>query len=338
MKSNTKRILGLILALVLAFSAFGGMALAAGDPDPREYLGGTAFDPFDPTNPDSSAYEVSKPTTAESITVSFVIEAGDVTEMYEDVIPDTRFRMEIPQVALANASGFYTVYDLLNVIQAQGDFDFTFVYDPIKDAYYLSAVEYDAASTTPWTAGQWGNDGWVFRVNDLFPAELLPGYADTYYEGTAINQTYLNDGDVVHFFYDFPGQFASTLPYNMAADYVRGIVEAYDVRTGTLDIQLQTHDTNINVPNDRQFEVNDYDDTPWAYGAIKVYLLDTSGAEIAEDLSDASGLVSFSGVAPGTYIIKTDSLLRNITVSPWEDFIDYAYFVYTGAYRKITIS
>jgi hypothetical protein len=164
--------------------------------------------------------------------------------------------------------------------------------------------------------------------------------------GTLINETYLSDGDVVHFFYDYPGDFIYEQSIkDLAAEYVRAVNPVYS--NGTLTVQLQIHDTYITQeeePKDDQMQVNNYYDLAgFDEEPITGRLLDQDGADTGATMTyDAvTGSAVFTGVsitAGETYIVVTDSVLRHIDDPDWADAINDAYFYLTGAYSKVAVS
>jgi hypothetical protein len=315
MKSNTKRILGLILALVLAFSAFGGMALAVGDGG----LIGSAIPP-DPSNPDCSTYEITKPTPTSSINVAFVIEAGD--EIFGG---GSKFRVEIPSVILTSGSAqLFTVTDLLVYLNGRrSTYNLTFL-DPNRvpltsTSSYLGIVDY---GSDEWEAGQLGFDGWVFRVNDKFPVYL----SGSDWFGADILQTNIKDGDVVHFFYDFPSDY-DRQSGSFAADNVRAI-QVSSTRT-SLTVQLQGHDTYIHPTSPYDFEVNNYANLQ---DNIVASVVDDTGTTIT-GTSNVNGQVTFNGsfTSGQIYIVTTESQYY----PPYGFIGSDVYFSLTGAYSKV---
>lgn len=326
-----KRLFGGLLTLAMVFSLGAGPALAA---NPGDYLGGTAIPPT--SAPESSTYEVTQPADSSAITVTFVIEAGDAVKNYA-VTPNTAFREELDVDLTASPAGTFTVADLLyEVDNIRDDLDFNFIVGSNPpSSVYLNAVSYGIKpNQVTWTAGQWGLDGWVFRVNDKFPVQKTADGLG--YEGTGVGQTYLNDGDIVHLFYDFPSEFYPG-GGSVAADYVRGV---YDSLTATgLKVQLQGHDTYIQPVSPYVMSVNNYVDLG-AGVAADLYVYNESEEEWQLDksaTSDSDGFVEFDGAfASGqTYLLKTGATYNNNT--GWGSMADGAYFILTGAYNKITI-
>jgi hypothetical protein len=340
-----------------------GSPTASDDPEPTEppapgtYLGGSTFDPeFDPEDPLCAAYVVptSPPTTA-SIEVTLVIEAGNVTETAEDAVEGTAFREHYPVTLPSNAAG-NTVEDLLKAVEANSanglTFDITGSGDPGAHwPAFLNSVTYDDPDegSHTWEPRQYAYDGWVFRVNDKFPVKLLTGYDDTYYEGTLINETYLNDGDIVHFFFDFPATFSASLgPIEanyVRADPIEGDID-YDPSSHTLTVPLQFHYSYIAPganPNHSEDEMQVWDYDSMAYVSdepITGRLRDLDGTivpggEMTFDIAEGTAVFAGAVLTPGTeYIVETDHVLRDVA-DPY--YINDAYFYLTGAYSRITV-
>jgi hypothetical protein len=344
---RNKKLLSIFMVLAFLFSAMGlafapspslaatvghgGEEIGGGGTSgsPGDYLDGTAIPP-DPDNPDCST--VLRDNT---INVKFIIEAGDVYD--EDgyaTIPDTRFRKELAVVVSADFGEAITVTTLLDTLDNDLTNDLTFYgksgnnlvpFD--ADTDYLAAVEVSGASPYPatWEAGSALEfDGWVLRVNDKFLVKVTDDGLG--YEGLGILQTALSDGDIVHFFYDMPIEISEE---DFAANYVRGVFDGYDGSDPI--IQLQGHKTNIHG-SDNIMGVDDYADLGEDVSA-SIYTSDGTTQIGTSVLSDAAGEVAFTGLTPGTYILKTTP-----TYHPGEDYgWDNAFFVLTGAYTKITI-
>lgn len=313
---KSKKLLGILLVFTLAFSLLGGTALAADHPDPN--LGGSAVPPT--SDQDCATYLATEPAPAESISVTLVIEAGDAIFQFGGA-----FREEFTETLTSATPERFTVTDLLDEIDNDPANGFTF-YSTNGSSFtgssdYLEAVDYDGYS---WENGSLGFDGWVFRVNDRMPVEAngLGGYW-----GTTILDTYIEDGDVIHFFYDFPSDLDDESG-SLAAGYVRAV----QLPGGT--IQLQSHTTYIEPLYPYSMSVDNYSDLG---SGITVGLYDADGDPVASESSDGSGRVDFTGVDPGTYILKTDSVPYETDDPFWGEYVNGVYFTLTGAYDIIVI-
>jgi hypothetical protein len=361
-----KRMLAVILAAILAIGAFGGaMAFAAIGVPGDGFLGGNAVPP-DYTNPDI-ATKLS-PTPQENIWVTVIFEAGDSCYYDDDeydwiLYPGTSWREEIYNYELGDGStkSLYTVSDLLLAIDADatyGDkFTFWSQYNGLipfaNDPSYLYQVDYSpdgtSASTHSW-AGNLAPDsgdaliptaGWVFRTLDQSPVykDNEDSVAlDENYNGNGVAQTYLSNGDIIHFFFDNPAKVTASI--YTAANYTRAKYASNDANT--LTVQVQSHDTYIDQTTSPYWtmNVNNYVDFT-GYQRVGAYLYAMDGTTLLsrQIIDPATGLATFNyTVAPGeTYIVKTDSQLLDITDDTWEDWINDSFFLYTGAYSKIVI-
>jgi hypothetical protein len=313
-------------------------------PDPGLYLGGNTFfdaqgnPTFNPDDPDCAAYVVLEPaiTTETTINVTLVIEAGDLAVADEPVASNTRFREVVDNVKLTGSTADdFTVEDLLNKVNGKDGLGIEIEQTALGP--YLTSITYGGNT---WERGQYYFDGWVFRVNDQFPVKNLDDYPDSeYYEGTGIAQTYLEDGDIVHFFYDYPTDFAGNVG-NLAANYVRAVKKSYS--SGTLTVGLEIHDTYITPDTIMQMRVNNYESLAgFDEEPITVRLLDEKGGDVSGvtmSYDSETGTAVFTGgnITAGTYIVETDAVLRVISGTDYDSELNKAFFEFTGAYSKIS--
>lgn len=318
------KLVSLSIAVTAAVSLLSAGAAAAD----ASALGGSAIPPTSEVN--CASYLVTEPAGATSVDVTLVIEAGDSFSLDDfDYIPGSSFREEIPATLTSATAKTFTVADLLSDINGSHGLSFEILTDSATThTSYLNTVTHNGVD---WVPGQWGLDGWTFRVNDKFPVRA----AGAGYEGALLNQTYLSDGDVVHFFYDFPSDFDSETG-SVAANHVRGVL--IDSSADSVTVQLQSHNTYIH-PASFDMSVNNYSDLG---SGIRAYLYDASGAQVgAAQYSDANGQVTFTGnsISAGSYVLKTDSVRFEFDPDGmWADYVGTSYFAYTGAYCTITVA
>jgi hypothetical protein len=175
-------------------------------------------------------------------------------------------------------------------------------------------------------------NGWAVRINDKLPVHEVTIDEETGYAGTNILETPLEDGDVVHFFYEFPSSF-----YNgggsAAANYVRAVYD--DFGGNTLTVQLQGHKAPMQPIPPYIMSVNNY--VNLGAGMI-ASLYDENGVLVqGGQPSDAYGVVTFTSnalIAGATYIVKT---VPSYYYDDNWDWIDTAFFAQTGAYSKVNI-
>ncbi len=315
-RSGKYRLPVFILILVMIMALLQLSASAYKDTD---FLRGDGLPPSG-----DSTYLVSEPTASTSIDVTLIMEAGD-----EIFYGGGAFREELSVQLTSTPAKAFTVSDLL--LEADGMSGLTFNF---SSSDYLISVEHGGYE---WEAGQLGLDGWSFRVNDKFPVtEISDPILGDGYMGTDILETYIEDGDVVHFFYDFPAEIERD-GHDYAAYYVSGILESYT--SSQLTAQLEGHKTFIDQaydPNDPPMWVYEYEDLG---GGITASLFELDGTPVGTaSVSLSNGQVSFTGnFSTGqTYILTTESELFSGDPD-WDWLTDDVYFAYTGAYSYITI-
>ncbi|MDR3354940.1 MAG: hypothetical protein LBO21_07865 [Synergistaceae bacterium] len=336
-----------LLAIALAFllSAMG-LAFAPASAMAASYLGGDAIPP-DPDDPFGSTYVVvSGEISTGTINVRLIIEAGDAPDEYGDAIPGTAFRKEFAVSISDDLNPGNTVNTLLRAIDNNGNNGLAFygvqgtnLVAFTETTNYLASVEvndnYDAEWTDGGVAWTYAFNGWVFRVNDKFPA--MEDSPDNWI-GANILQTPLYDGDVVHLFYDLPSKL-SPEEDDLAATFVRAKFNDYKNTTKKLTVQIQGHKTYIDPYNNNQMNVYNYANL--GHGVIaSLYAADgTTLAQRGQPSSEA-GIVTFTNknLAPGTYIVKTVPSYYEGEDTTFDTNIDNEYFVLTGAYCKITIT
>lgn len=330
-KHTTKKLLALVVVLAMLMS-LGFSANAIGD----ELIHGSGVPPTDAGTCPTYRADLVTPVTSE-ITVTFIMEAGDAYSWdYEfgESIPNSAFYLETTKT-IHNSNGV-TVIDLLEAVDANNiyNLDFDIVTSLEYPEKYLNTVSrhLNADLTATWNGtGQWGFDGWAFRINDKFPLKAVNGG----YQGTSAEYTYLENGDIVHFFYDAPSNFdEDTIT---AANYVRARYVPNQNQSGGY-VQMESHDTFIDQPNDWDFYVNPY--TPLDAGvSVDVYSLNgTTLTYVDTYCTDSNGILLNCNLSSGTYIAKTVSSCYVFTDTDWEDFFtDLTYFDYTSAYSRIIV-
>ena len=327
----------MVLAMVLSL---GVSAYAIGD-------GSILYGDLPPTIPFNCVYSSVYLNSSSGDTtgnVTLVIEAGDAFSWDEyGTIEDSGF-FKYATYSLSDVNGI-TVLDLLTAasLDTSLGLDFSIVNDPYHGVYLdcisRDGTDWDASQTDTvadwYSGGEWGFDGWVFRVNDKMPIEVTNGG----YQGTVINTTYLHDGDIVHFFYDAPSNFdEDNIP---AANYIRGTNASRD--SLGVYVQLESHSTFINQLDNWKFNVYKYEQSGAGLGAA-LYAIDpltgaVSSTSAGTATADSNGLLQFSpSIAAGTYLLRTVSTIYVFTPdSMFADMCENAYFYYTSAFCRVTI-
>ena len=323
---SMKKVFALVLALVLVMS-MSVSAFALGD----GLLHGTGVPPTNTATCSTYRADQVTPSTG-TVTVTLVMEAGNAFSWdyeYGYSIPDSGF-YAIETKTFYNVVDGVTVMDLLNAVDNSNSYglEFDIVTSQQFPKGYLSTVSrHVSGQTADWEGnGQWGFDGWVFRVNDKFPVEAVNGG----YQGVAAEDTYLANGDIVHFFYDAPSNFDDDTM--TAANYVRA---RYVVAQGGNYVQMESHDTFIDQENDWDFYVNAY--TPLSAGvAVTIYSANNPTVGTTY-YTDSNGVINCN-LSAGTYIAKTASSFFDFEDTDWEDYFDNeTYFEYTSAYSVFTV-
>ena len=329
-KRTMKKGLAIVLALVIVFAMATTAFAVSGIPGNNgQYLEGTAIPP-DSTNAACSAYAVTTPATSTNAKITLIVEAGDAFEGYE-IQENSAFREVITVNLTATSAQNFTVENVLKAAE-QGNSGIGFSIKQTANGPYLESVEH---GNFTWEKGQIGFDGWVFRVNDKFPVVATTDGVG--YEGTSIGNTYVKDGDVVHFFYDFPSQLQASIP-SLAANYIRGTLTSWTA--SSLTVQMQGHKTDIQATSPYIMSVNNYENIGMGI-SVKLYSIDVSGALtlVATGTTDTNGQVVFSGsFSAGTkYIVQTESEKYTMTDPNWSDWVNDVYFTRTGAYSKMEL-
>jgi hypothetical protein len=317
----------------------GGPTITKVTAGPGDYLSGDAIPPY-PENPDPdnySAYLIGEPTTDE-ISVTFVIEAGNVKPNLRSVTQGTAFRKE-QQVSLTGTDA-KTITSVLMAVDADPTNGLALL-DENDTAFgptskELKTVVLSGTYSATWKAGQLGFDGWEYRINDLFPTK--PTEDGLGYEGPYPYDTPVYDGNVIHFFYDIPADVFGGSG-NLAANYVRAKYSSFDSSAGKLTVQLQGHKLYIEPTN---YVMDVYNYVNLGSGMIaSLYAADGTTLLQARQPSWTDGTVTFtdSNIAAGMkYIVKTVPAYYYTTNTAWAVRINTAYFTQTGAYSEIEIT
>jgi hypothetical protein len=278
MTKQSKSVLGVILAIVLAFSAFGGTAWAQDDLD-------AYYVQVDPP-----------PVVAGQFTVALYI---DTSIIY----PPTQgayFDVDALAVTLGTPESPATTYYVVDVLvaAAQQYPQLAFLDSsgrPItSSSSYVETVEITSGGTVYSYSPEPNVDymnGWMFRVNDKFP--LLAGSSITDPTGAAINQAYIVPGDEVFLY------FADMLDTAGIATYFPRFERVgYDPDTGDLAVLIYASDSYY---DSRTYDwiINPF--APFVNQRVTIAV----GSSNYATSTDASGIavINVSALPSGTAII-----------------------------------
>ncbi len=151
---------------------------------------------------------------------------------------------------------------------------------------YVANIIYNSVTFGP--ASSWDNDGWKYRVNSKLP-QLASNW------GAMMNQTYINDGDVIDLYYD--NGYGDTLAEAQAnaAKFTR--IKAVSLVDGKLTVNVQMSD--------------DYFDANWnntlnnftAYSGVTVKVTPYGGS-VQTVVTDTNGNATFDNLGAGYYNIE----------------------------------
>jgi hypothetical protein len=331
-----RKLWSFVIALAFLFSAMG-MAFAPSSAvaaNPGDYLSGDAIPPT--SDADCSTYLIGEPTT-DAISVTLVMEAANAYDYMADVKPGTAFRKEL-QVSLTGAGG-KTISSVLIAADAAPANGLAF-FDEHGAAFgptskELKKVVLSGSYSATWQAGFVGFDGWEYRINDKFPVQLTSNGLG--YEGPYPYDTPVYNGDVVHFFFEFPSDLDEEYAH-LEANYVRAVYKGFNNTTKKLTAQLQGHKVYIEPISPYIMSVYNY--VNLGSGMI-ASLYDATGTTLIQrgQPSDLNGVVTFTdnSLVPGTYVIKTVPAYYYDNDEEWFYGGDAPYFTLTGAYSFVTI-
>lgn len=171
-------------------------------------------------------------------------------------------------------------------------------------------------------------DGWMFRLNGQIP--LLSATPDLL--GAAIDDTPIADGDVIHFYWDYPYQETQNTYYS--ANFVYPEVS---YASGTMTVQLQ--DSYNWFDNSFDWHITSFANLAQNNKTITIY--DENGTQVGVTHStNANGYASFSQtLSSGTYYVKVNTTAFKGVDGYDENWDDVTYQIldYTMGYAKLTV-
>lgn len=177
-------------------------------------------------------------------------------------------------------------------------------------------------------------DGWMFRVNGKLPISTLNGGASVAYgpKGTDISDTPIYDGDVIHFYWDYPYNETQTSYYS-----THYITADSTYNNGVLDIQLK--ESYSWFANSGYWNITDFANySPAAQLTATVY--NAQGGVIGTGTINSDGAGTISGITLTSgvkYYIKVNSTAFKDVEGMSADYEDVTWRILntTMVYEKI---
>ena len=177
-------------------------------------------------------------------------------------------------------------------------------------------------------------DGWMFRVNGKLPISTLNGGASVAYgpKGTDISDTPIYDGDVIHFYWDYPYNETQTSYYS-----THYITADSTYNNGALNIQLK--ESYSWFANSGYWNITDFSDYSPA-GQLTATVYDVQGGVIGTGIINSNGAGTISGIAltsGAKYYIKVNSTSFKDVEGMGADYEDVTWRILntTMVYEKI---
>ncbi len=321
---NSKKILAIVLAIVMLFAlSMTAFALY----NAADIIGGDGVPPT--ASPDCPSYLVTTPTAANSATVTVVIEAADEYWEEEGAFYD---EVEVTVVADNNNNGIFTLQEVMEQLDYDNsDYDITI--SGWNGLPFVQTIEHDGVAFTQESningSVLWG---WTYRINDKLPVYAFIYEPDNIdgYRGTTIADTYVSDGDVIHFWWEYSCTEWGT---NYAAEYVRlepSVVGSTVTVTATSH-RAPTESIDVGGGNyEMQYQIYKYEEL----AGVTVYLYPGVGTPLSA-VTNASGIATFTSVPSGDYIVRSKSILLDDSNN--DDEYTGFFFEQTSGYATVTV-
>lgn len=287
-KRTMKKGLAIVLALVMVFAMTATAFAASGN---GYYLVGDA-------------------TTGGPINVKVVIESRQFSEDDASVISEV---LDVNVSTMSEASKGFTVRDAMLAVQNDESNGIT-LYNGTgglftnTDKYIRSMKQnnknYEPALPfyDPNPQYSYALDGWTFRVNGKYPLSTTDGSPDIPGPvGTSVDETPISNGDVIHFYWDYPYNKTSSELYS-----AKFITPDASYADGTLNVSLKASDAYFD--NSMYWHINSFSPYTDAINAI-VTLYNADGTQVSgvSGSINENGLCQINGLnlSSGTYYVKT---------------------------------
>ena len=239
-------------------------------------------------------YVVSQSTATGTINVKVVIETkkmegtgGVASYNVYDVALDSGYTVRDAMFKLSRDLRLFDIYDY--------DEDFVWESEINQDNIY-SLFNEDGFYMPKLFGQRYGyfQDGLKFRVNGKYPLITWNGQSDIGPIGTTMSQTPINDGDVIHFFWDCPRSVSPNDPSSLySVNFVYPSITSYE--NGTLDVTIKRAYSYFADSNDC-WVVSPFGSCDSPYAGDHAYRILQKGT----DTVVASGTINLDNYGSGT--------------------------------------
>lgn len=277
-----------LMIAVMAVPAFATTYYTSGEA--AYYPGGSA-----------SSYE-----TTNAVTVTLRVQSRRLNSSYSSAYIDEEFTVTIPASSTPRA---VTVSQIL--YKAMSDNSGLYFKDYSgnnisSSSAYCYQVKYNGNTYAPVADGNQApsyRNGWMFTINGKYPLDRgTPAVTTDDSEsgdawGTAINYAYVNNNDVVTFFYNDANS------YSAAADHLRIQSASYDSVADKFSVNVESC-RNWYATSNAIWHIKGYE--PVQSATVKIY--NSSNTQVAYGTTDSTGLAYLSAtetITSGTYRVVT---------------------------------
>ena len=279
-----------VMVMMMAVPAFATTYYTSGE-DPYYYVG------------DEDDYK-----TTSAVTVTLYVQSKRIGT-YNTSYIDQKYTVTIPASSTPRAVNVSQVLNKAMTDNTGLYFQDYFDNNVTASSTYCHHVIYGGNTYAPEPDGhQWPNywNGWKFTVNGKYPLDHgTPATTTADNEtgdawGTAINTTYVNNGDTIVFF------FNDINSYSAAADHLRIQSASYDSSTKKFSVQVETcRSWHVETaPDTYVWHIKGYE--PMQSATVKIY--NSSNTQVAYGTTNSTGLAELSAtgtITSGTYKVVT---------------------------------